>query len=212
MLALTVAREARVKGIVYLSVIKGEEYVDVPHFASKHLVERMINVLELPATILRPTYFIQNDIRLKDPLLRFGIYGMPIGSKGVAMVDIRDIGEAGAIELIRRERSVEPLGSETHTLAGPDSLTGEAIAAIWSEALGRSIRYGGDDLTAMEQRLKKTMPAWHALDLRLMMGRYQSDGAVATADDMARLTALLGHAPRSHRDFAKDAAAQWAKG
>jgi uncharacterized protein YbjT (DUF2867 family) len=102
--------------------------------------------------------------------------------------------------------------ARTYILAGPDSLTGEAIAAIWSEALGRPIRYGGDDLTAMEQRLKKTMPAWHALDLRLMMGRYQSDGAVATADDMARLTALLGHAPRSYRDFAKDAAAQWAKG
>lgn len=34
----------------------------------------------------------------------------------------------------------------------------------------------------------------------------------ATADDIARLTALLGHAPRSYRDFAKGAAAQWIKG
>jgi hypothetical protein len=61
----------------------------------------------------------------------------------------------------------------------------------------------------MEQRLT---PAWHALDLRLMMGRYQRDGAVATSDDIARLTALLGHGPRSYRDFAKEAATQWAKG
>jgi hypothetical protein len=64
----------------------------------------------------------------------------------------------------------------------------------------------------MEQRLKSTLPAWHALDLRLMFGRYQTDGAVATADELARLTALLGHAPRSYRDFARDAAAQWANG
>jgi uncharacterized protein YbjT (DUF2867 family) len=42
MLALTVAREAGVKGIVYLSVFKGEAYADVPHFAGKHMVERMI--------------------------------------------------------------------------------------------------------------------------------------------------------------------------
>jgi uncharacterized protein YbjT (DUF2867 family) len=209
MLALTVAREAGVKGIVYLSVFKGEDYADVPHFASKHTVERMIEALELPATVLRPAYFIQNDIGLKDPLLKFGVYGMPIGSKGISMVDIRDIGEAAAIELLRRERSAEQLARETYTLAGPDALTGEGIAAIWSETLGRAIRYGGDDLTAMEQRLT---PAWHALDLRLMMGRYQSDGAVATADDIARLTALLGHAPRSYRDFAKEAATQWAKG
>jgi uncharacterized protein YbjT (DUF2867 family) len=212
MLALTVARETGVKGIVYLSVFKGEDYADVPHFAGKHMVERMIDGLDLPATVLRPAYFIQNDIRLKDPLLKFGVYGMPIGSKGVAMVDIRDIGEAAAIELLRRERSAEPLRRETYTLAGLDVLTGEGIATIWSEALGRAIRYGGDDLATMEQRLKTTMPAWHALDLRLMVGRYQSDGAIATADDVARLTTLLGHAPRSYRDFAKDAAAQWAKG
>ena len=55
------------------------------------------------------------------------------------------------------------------------------------------------------------MPAWHALDLRLMISRYQTDGAVAMADDIARLTALLGRAPRSYSDFARDAAAQWGK-
>jgi uncharacterized protein YbjT (DUF2867 family) len=210
MLALTVAREAGVKGIVYLSVLKGEAYADVPHFAGKYTVERMIEVLDLPATILRPAYFIQNDIRLKAPLLKSGVYGMPIGAKGVSMVDIRDIGEAAANELVRRERSATPLPRETYTLAGPDALTGEGIAAIWSEALGRAIRYGGDDLVTMEQRLKSTIPAWHALDLRLMLGRYQTDGAVATVDELKRLTTLLGHAPRSYRDFAKDAAAQWA--
>ena len=68
MLALDVARETGVKGIVYLSVFKGEAYADVPHFAGKHTVERMIEALDLPATVLRPAYFIQNDLRQKDPL------------------------------------------------------------------------------------------------------------------------------------------------
>jgi uncharacterized protein YbjT (DUF2867 family) len=212
MLALTAAREAGVKGIVYLSVLKGEDYADVPHFAGKYTVERMIEALDLPATILRPAYFIQNDVRLKDPLLKFGVYGMPIGAKGVSMVDTRDIGEAAANELVRREQSATPLPRETYTLAGPDALTGERIAAIWSNALGRAIRYGGDNLISIEQQLKSTIPAWHALDLRLMIGRYQTDGAIATPDELSRLTALLGHAPRSYRDFARDAAAQWANG
>lgn len=212
MLTLTATREAGVKGIVYLSVFKGEAYADVPHFAGKHTVERMIEALDLPATILRPAYFIQNDIRLKDPLLKFAAYGMPIGAKGVSMVDIRDIGEAAAIELLRRERASSPLGRETYALVGPDALTGEGVAAIWSDALGRTIGYGGDDLAAMEQRLKAAAPGWLALDMRLMVGRYQSDGAVATADDLARLTKLLGRAPRSYRDFARDAAAQWRNG
>jgi uncharacterized protein YbjT (DUF2867 family) len=212
MLALTVAREAGVKGIVYLSVFKGETYHDVPHFAGKHTVEQMIEALDLPATILRPAYFIQNDLRQKDVLRNVGVYGAPIGSKGISMVDIRDIGEAAAIELVRREQAATPLGRETYTLVGPDSLTGEGIATIWSEALGRAIRYGGDDLVVMEQRLKSMTPAWHALDLRLMFSRYQTDGAAATADDIAHLTKLLGRAPRSYAAFAKDAAAQWANG
>jgi uncharacterized protein YbjT (DUF2867 family) len=212
MLTLSVAREAGVKGIVYLSVFGSEAYADVPHFAGKYTVEHMIEALDLPATVLRPTYFIQNDLRQKDVLLKAGLYGAPVGAKGVSMVDIRDIGEAAAIELVRREQAATPLGRETYALAGPDGLTGEAIAALWSAALDRAIRYGGDDLIVMEQRMKTMLPAWHALDLRLMFARYQSDGAVASADDIARLTRLLGRAPRSYASFAQDAAAQWAKG
>lgn len=210
MLALTVAREAGVKGIVYLSVFKGEVYADVPHFAGKATVERMIHDLDLPATVLRPAYFIQNDLRQKEPLFNAGVYAAPIGGKGVSMVDIRDIAAAAAIELVRRERAAEPLPAETYDLVGPDSLTGEAIAAIWSEVLQRPIRYGGDDLAVMEQRMKAMLPGWHALDLRLMFHRYQTDGAIATSGDVARLATLLGRPPRSYHDFAKDAAAQWA--
>lgn len=212
MLALTVAREAGVKGVVYLSVFKGEAYADVPHFAGKATVERMIQALDLPATVLRPAYFIQNDLRQKDLLLGPGVYGAPVGAKGVSMVDIRDIAAAAAAELLRRERAPGPLPHEVYDLVGPDSLTGEAVAAIWSEALGRPVRYGGNDLVTMEQRMKAMLPGWHALDLRLMFQRYQSDGAAADPAGLERLTALLGRAPRSYRDFARDAAAQWAKG
>lgn len=209
MLALTAAREAGVKGIVYLSVFKGDTYTDVPHFASKYTVERMIEALDLPATVLRPAYFIQNDLRQKDPLLNAGIYGMPVGDKGISMVDIRDIAEAAALELLRRERAAKPLSRETYALVGPDVLSGADVAHIWSEALGRQIRYAGNDSSALEKRMKTMIPAWHALDLRLMLDRYQADGAAATTDDVARLTHLLGHAPRSYRNFANDAAVQW---
>src|SRR3984957_8401393 len=161
MLALSVARESGIKGIVYLSVFKGDTYADVPHFAGKYTVERMIQDLSLPATVLRPAYFIQNDLRLKEPLLKFGVYGMPIGSKGVSMVDIRDIGEAAAVEIVRRHRAPAALTRETYSLVGPDALTGEDLARIWAAALERPVRYGGDDLAAMEQRMKGTIPSWH---------------------------------------------------
>jgi uncharacterized protein YbjT (DUF2867 family) len=212
MQALTVAREAGVKGIVYLSVYKGDTYADVPHFAGKYTVERMIKALDLPATILRPAYFIQNDLRQKDPLLNMDVYGMPVGDKGISMVDIRDIGEAAAKELLRREHSAKPLPHETYALVGPDVLSGPALADVWSEVLGRPIRYAGNDTATLEKRMKLAMPAWQALDLRLMMDRYQADGAAASSEEFARVTQLLGHPPRSYHDFAKDAAAQWGRG
>jgi uncharacterized protein YbjT (DUF2867 family) len=208
---LSVAREAGVKGVVYLSVFKGAEYADVPHFAGKHTVERMIEQCDIAATVLRPAYFIQNDVRQKEPLLSHGVFAMPIGAKGISMVDIRDIGEAAARELLRRERAAEPLPRETYALVGPDALTAQSVVKIWAEALARPIRYGGDDLVLLEQRLKTVAPAWLAYDMRLMMNRYQQDGAVASSAEVARLAALLGRQPRSYRDFAVATAAEWAR-
>lgn len=209
---LNVAREAGVKGLVYLSVFKGAEYADVPHFASKHTAERMIGQCGLPATVLRPAYFIQNDARLKDALLTHGVYGMPIGSKGISMVDVRDIGDAAARELLRRERTDDPLPRVAYELVGPDAMTAETVTAAWSEALERTVRYGGDDLDVLEQRLKAAAPAWLAYDMRLMMQRYQQDGAVASATEIEQLTQLLGRKPRSYREFIAETVEAWAKG
>ncbi|SIT46534.1 NmrA family protein [Paraburkholderia ribeironis] len=208
--AMSIAREAGVKGIVYLSVFKGAEYVDVPHFTSKHTVERMIEQMNLSATVLRPAYFIQNDVRQKDALLGHGIYGMPVGSKGISMVDVRDIGDAAARELLRRERADAPLPRAAFELVGPDALTADSIVAIWAAVLQRPIRYVGDNLDTLESRLKQAAPGWLAYDMRLMMQRYQQDGAVAASAELDAFTALLGRAPRTYRDFAEATAKEWA--
>jgi uncharacterized protein YbjT (DUF2867 family) len=210
LITLNLAREAGVRGVVYLSVFKGADYADVPHFVGKHTVERMIEASDIPATILRPSYYIQNDLRQKDALLSHGLYAMPIGSAGVSMVDTRDIAQIAAQELLRRYRSEARLPSQVIDLVGPDSLTGAALADIWTEVLGRPIRYVGDDLDAMEQKMKTFAPGWLAYDMRLMLRRYQQDGAVATPAALERLTTHLGRPPRSYRDFAVETAKQWA--
>ena len=209
--ALNVAREAGVKGVVYFSVIRSDAYTDVPHFTAKYAVERMIEQCAIPATVLRPAYFIQNDIRQKDALLEHGVYGMPIGAKGISMVDVRDIGDAAARELLRREQAGEPLPQAHYELVGPDAVTAESVTSIWSEALKRPIRYAGDDLAAFETRMKDFSPGWIAYDMRLMMRRYQLDGAVATSAQLERFASLLGRVPRSYREFAFDTASGWSK-
>lgn len=201
LLTLGVAREAGVRRVVYLSVIHSDVYVNVPHFAGKFGVERMIEVMGFEATVLRPAYFMDNEHTIKDAITGYGIYPMPIGAKGLAMIDARDIGEIAAIELIRRERSAEPLPSERINLVGPDTLTGVDAAAIWSGVLGRPIAYPGDDVAAFEQNLRQFMPSWMAFDMRLMGERFVSDGMVPEAGDVERLIALLGRPLRTYRDF-----------
>lgn len=207
LITLNAARAAGVNKLVYLSVIHSDVYVNVPHFAGKFGVERMIEQMGFAATILRPAYFINNDLMIKDVVLGQGVYPMPIGSIGLAMIDARDIGEIAALELIRRETSNDDLPINRINLVGPQTLTGADVAVIWSEVLARPIAYGGDDTARFEQSLRNFMPSWMAYDMALMSERFLSDGMLPEAGDADRLTTLLGRPLRSYRDFAVEVAA-----
>lgn len=201
LIALNLAKEAGIQRVVYLSVIHADLYVNVPHFAGKFGVERMIEQMGFNATILRPAYFMHNDLTIKDVVTDYGVYPMPIGSQGLAMVDARDIGEIAAIELIRRDQSADALPLDRINIVGPDTLTGKAIAGIWSEVFGREIAYGGDDTAGFEQNLRKFMPSWMAFDMRLMSERFLIDGMIPGTGDVERLITLLGRPLRSYRNF-----------
>ena len=200
LIALNVAREECIERIVYLSVIHSDRYVNVPHFAGKFGVERMMKALGMHATILRAAYFMDNEITIRDVVTGHGIYPMPIGDKGLAMIDARDIGEIAAIELIRREQASDPLPLTRINLVGPDTLTGAAAAAIWSDVLGRPIVFPGNDTAGFEQNLRQFMPSWMAYDMRQMAERFQTDGMLPEAGDVDRLIALLGRPLRTYRD------------
>lgn len=206
-IALNIAREAGIERIVYLSVIHSDRFVNVPHFAGKYGVERMIEHMGLNATILRPAYFMDNDHTIKDVITRHGIYPMPVGSKGLAMIDTRDVGEVAAIELLRREQSSVPLPMERINLVGPDTLTGTDIAALWTQALGRPITYPGEDTAAFEQNLSQFMPNWMAYDMRMMSERFITDGMIPEKGDVARLTQMLGRPLHAYRELAAQIAA-----
>jgi uncharacterized protein YbjT (DUF2867 family) len=207
LIALNIARESGVERVVNLSVIHADRFVNVPHFAVKAGAERMIQQMGFSATILRPAYFIDNELTIKDVVLNHGLYPMPIGGKGLAMVDARDIAEVAAIELIRRDQAPGKLPTETLNLVGPDTLTGSDVAAIWSDVLGRPVAYGGDDPTGFEQNLASFMPKWMAYEMRLMAERFVGDGMLPEAGDVERLTKILGRPLHSYREFAAQIAA-----
>ena len=209
MIAVDLARRAGIKHLVYHSVFKVESFKDVPHFASKLTIESAIRESGVPFTIVRPNYFMQNDVSLKDVLTRAGIYPMPLGEVGISAVDTRDIAEAAAMVLTSGGHA-----GKTYNLNGPEVLSGPKVAAIWSGLLGREIRYAGsmkgEGMDAFEAQMRERMPAWSAFDIRMMFQGYLERGFEAGDGDVATLTKLLGHAPRGYGEFARETAAEWA--
>ncbi|MBF6328449.1 SDR family oxidoreductase [Nocardia transvalensis] len=207
---LSLAREAGVRNVVYLSVIHADRFTDPPHFAAKAAAERMIAEFGLPATILRPGYYMQNDIvGTHRRALDEGIYAPPVGNQAVLATDTRDLAEVAALSLLRREHAREALPPETIDVVAPEVLTGTAIAALWSEVLGRSIAYAGDDLDVYGQQVREVMPGWMIYDMLRMLRRFQTDGMRAAPGTDERLRELLGRPMRSYHDFARDTAVAW---
>jgi uncharacterized protein YbjT (DUF2867 family) len=204
LIAYDLAKKLQLKQIVYHSVFKVEEFKDVPHFAAKLAIENALREFNLPFTIIRPNYFFQNDVSLKDALMNAGMYPMPLGTPGVSAVDTRDIAEAAAIALT----SDGHLG-KTYNLNGPEILSGKKIASIWSGLLGKQIAYPGEDLDSFEEQMRNSAPSWSAFDIRMMFQGYLERGFVAENGDVETLTSLLRHPPRRYENFAKETIAAW---
>ena len=198
------ARKLQLEQIVYLSVFRAEHFKDVPHFASKLAIEGALHTFDLPFTILRPNNFFQNDESYRPLLTGPGIYPYPLGSTGVSAVDVRDIAEAAAIALTSNGHQ-----GKTYNLVGPEVLSGPRAAAIWSEALGREVRYPGENLDGFEEQMRQWIPAWFAFDIRMMFQAYLERGFAAGEGDVEALTQLLGHAPRRYEDYARETALAW---
>lgn len=207
LITLNLAQEAGVERIVYLSVIHADTFTNVPHFTGKHTVERMIESLGIAATVLRPAYFMQNELMVQQTIQDHGVYPMPIGSAGVCMIDARDIAEIAVAELLRRDRAPAALEALTLELVGPQAMTGASVAAAWGTALGREVVYAGDDVAAFEAQMASYAPSWLAYDMRLMLAGIQLHGMRAAEGSVERLQAILGHPLRTYEAFVREAAA-----
>ena len=207
LIAYGLAKKAGLKYVTYVSVYKADQFLEVPHFAAKYAVEEAIRAGGMPYTILRPAYFAQNERGLKPALTGLGVYPIPAGNEGLAVVDIRDIAEATAISLTKEGHS-----GKTYDLVSSEMLRGLDAAATWSKLLRKDIAYAGHaDFDGFEAQLRKTgNPSWVAYDLRVMFQGFIERGFSNTEAQTARFAALLGHEPRTYSSFAEELAKEWA--
>lgn len=160
------ATAAEVPHVVFSSVGGAERHSGVPHFESKRRIEEHLLGSGLPATIVRPVFFMDNFLSMaptvegSELVLRLPF---PDGIK-LQTVAVRDIGVVVASALL--DPAVVPAAIE---IAG-DELTGSEIAATFGAYVGLSARYealpvevldGQDDLQKMFRWFADT-PAYQA--------------------------------------------------
>lgn len=132
------AARAGVAHFVYSSVDGSDRPGKVTHFASKGEVERYIEELGLPATVLRPTFFITNfeglGPRWVDGEL---VLTLPLDPRtALQMITPDDIGGIAADAF---DAPADYLGRSIE-IAG-DELTGPQMADVFARVAGRPVRF-----------------------------------------------------------------------
>lgn len=202
--AVKAARESGARRLVYMSVRKPPESLHIPFFRSKVPVENAIRSSGLEWTLLQPNSFFQNDRFLREAVVGHGVYPLPIGGRGIARVDVRDIADAAANALTGSGHA-----GQVYTLNGPEAQTGEDVAQAFGRQLGREVRYAGDDLDAWAEGVAGFMPARTVQEFRVMFQYYQDHGAVATDEEYLHQEKVVGHAPRPFDAFASELVREW---
>jgi uncharacterized protein YbjT (DUF2867 family) len=112
----------------------------VPHFDAKGEADRFFTELELPVTFLLTSFYWENFIHFgmgpqPGPGGELAVT-FPIGDKKLPSIAAEDIGKC-ALGIFKRP---DPFLGKTAGIAG-EHLTGEQMAAAFTRALGRSVRY-----------------------------------------------------------------------
>jgi uncharacterized protein YbjT (DUF2867 family) len=129
------AKASGVKHFVQGSVGGAERNSGVPHFESKWQVEEYVRALDLPATFLRPTFFMENLSWKREQILSgsFESSGMN-PDKPLQMIAVDDI---GAFAVLAFENPQEYIGRALE-IAG-DELTEPQMVDTLAQLTGRSI-------------------------------------------------------------------------
>jgi uncharacterized protein YbjT (DUF2867 family) len=132
------AQAAGIKHFVYTSVGGADLHTGIPHFESKWQLEEYIRALDLPITVLRPVFFMEN-LNSSDfhSALEKGTFpfALPPETK-LQMISVDDIGGFAAMAF---NNPKEWIGKAIE-LAG-DNLTMPQVAEGFSQVLGKPIHF-----------------------------------------------------------------------
>jgi uncharacterized protein YbjT (DUF2867 family) len=197
------AKRAGAQHIVYLSVPGADREKVVPHFHS----ERHIEASGIPYTILRASFFMQNlcrglsthgvDIVEHDEIF------IPAGKGKTTFVDARDVARV-AVDVFHDPAAHR---NRSYLLTGNERLDFYEVAAIFSEVMGRPIRYVNPAYPHFWLRLWRRGVKWDVIAFMTIVYTLTRSGKnEPMSDEMAR---LLGRTPTPMRQFVAENLYRW---
>ncbi len=165
--------------------------------------ERRLEASGLPYNIIRPNWFMQNfNTFWLHGIQTAGQIFLPVGAAKGSFIDARDIAAVAA-----RLLTSDTLLNRDFDLTGPRALDHVEMAAILTQATGKSIGYTDITPEAMLQGLLGAgLSPDYAGFLVLILGTFKAGYAERTTGAVQQIT---GRAPRTIEQYAKDYRASW---
>ena len=209
-----VARHHGVEAFVNMSQMTVTEMsitktTDSPQHKLHWLAEQVLAWSGLPVVTVRPTVFLEGfflqlaaaGVRESDELV------LPLGSGRTSPISAVDVADAVSVIL----DNPAPHIGHVYNLTGFESADLEHYARIFSEALGRTIRYRSVPVSGWADKLREL--GWlseHLVNHLAVMAELHAQGRYdRMTDDLFKLT---GKAPTSAHDFVKRHAAEFTRG
>jgi uncharacterized protein YbjT (DUF2867 family) len=148
---ITTADAAKAAGVhlVYTSVGDANRDTGIPHFDSKHEVEKHIRKIGVPATLIAPAYFMDNAVAFGREQLKQGVFATPLGpERKLAQIAVSDIAAVAVVVMEQRDRFL----GKRFDIAG-DEVSGNQVAAILSRVTGRKFSYFQVPMEMVRQRM-----------------------------------------------------------
>src|SRR4051812_23388748 len=208
-----VARHHRVEAFVNMSQMTVSqmsisETTDSPQHKLHWLSEQALSWSGLPVVTVRPTVFLEGFfLQLAAPGVRASnLLALPMVAGKTSPISAIDVARAVAVIL----DDPAPHIGQIYDLTGPESADLDHYARVFSEALGRPIRYRDVPTPAWSEGLRQGRYPEHVVRHLSAMSELTRQGRYDRMTDT--LSKLTGEAPANMREFVKLHAAEFKQG
>ena len=188
------AKQAGAKRVVKMSSIEATPDATSP-IPKLHLEsEEYIKQSGLSWTMIKPNFYMQNLLASAGTIKDQGKIFLPMGEGKTGMIDTTDVGK-----VLAKVLSEDGHESMNHEITGPEILSFNEVAEIFSKGLDKQVDYVDVPLAAYKETLGQFLTnQWH-LDAVIDLFKGIADGGIEEKTD--NYSELMCESPKSLSEF-----------